>query len=92
MSPQLMRLRPSGSPSMERMEAVEEETAAKDEEEASRSSSRLEPVVVAADDYFVGVRQRLEPVDCGLDLADASVIAEVACMDEQIAVRDVVPF
>jgi hypothetical protein len=49
-------------------------------------------VVVAADDYFVGVRQRLEPVDRGLDLAGATVIAEVACVDEQIAVRDVVPF
>ncbi|KAF7169296.1 hypothetical protein CNMCM6106_004208 [Aspergillus hiratsukae] len=68
-----MRVRPSGSSSMERMEAVEEEMAAKDEEEASRSSSRLE-------------------LDCGLDLADASVIAKVACVDEQIAVRDFVPF
>ncbi|KAF4171386.1 hypothetical protein CNMCM8060_003067 [Aspergillus lentulus] len=68
---------------MERMEAVEEEMAAKDEEEASRSSSH---------DYFVGVRQRLEPVDCGLDFTDASVIAEVACVDKQIAVRDIVPF
>lgn len=42
MSPQLMRLRPSGSSSRERMEAVEEDIAAKDEEEASRFSSRLE--------------------------------------------------
>ncbi|EAU35245.1 conserved hypothetical protein [Aspergillus terreus NIH2624] len=49
-------------------------------------------VVVAADDDLVAVGEAAQPVDGGLNLAHAAVIAEVAGVDEQVAVGHVSPF
>lgn len=38
-------------------------------------------VVVTADDYLLGMRERFEPVDGFLDLFDCPVVAEISGVD-----------
>jgi hypothetical protein len=48
--------------------------------------------VVAADDNLVWVRELVQPVDGGLDLAGATIIAEVTGVDEQVSIGNICPF
>jgi hypothetical protein len=48
--------------------------------------------VVAADDNLVWVRELVQPVDGGLNLAGAAIIAEVASVDKQVSIGYICPF
>lgn len=45
-------------------------------------------IVIATDDDLLGMWQRLQPVDGGLDLEQTAIVAEIPGMDQQIPVRD----
>lgn len=45
--------------------------------------------MVAADDDFMWVRETAQPVHGGLDFAGAAIVAEVAGVDEEVAIGNV---
>jgi hypothetical protein len=48
--------------------------------------------VVAADDDFLRMGKLAQPVYRGLDLAGATIVAQVAGVDKKVTIRDIRPF